>query len=383
MKNIKSIGQSLYLLIHNTKVRSNCRYKLREICAGKHLPEVSKAVISEYNDLWETVDRKPDPIFLRCMIAVSGVQSPLFIPEDTYYTKIEPTLNNRVYAIAYNDKNFFERYLHEHRKLFPITYLRRISGVFYDRNFDSVSKAEVKSILKDLAQDEEYILKPATETGAGDGVCVIRFDNDMALIDGKPLNLDKFLNDLCARKYYDFVLQERIKQCDWFSHFCPNATNIIRVFSYRSVITNEIHILHSYYRYGFYEDSFKMYLKNGGLRQGINLDGLLDDYAIGYNGDIDKELAVINSESIRVVPMYKEIIETVQCIGPKFYHHRLLGFDFIIDQQEKVRLLEVNLRNIGMIHHQLINGPLFGKYTNEIVDYCKTNQKSASVHFYY
>lgn len=383
MVKLKKIWQSTYLLMHNRKIVANCNSKLIKICSNKKLESVDAQTQRQYLQTWSALKCKPNLLFLKCMYSVSKVKSPLFVPEDVFYTRVEPVLNNRVYAVAYNDKNFFERYLHEFKELFPRVFLRGVNGVFYGPEYEYVPRDGIKGIIKNLDCNLEYILKPATETGAGDDVRLVRVIGESVSVNQITLTIDQFIDSLGKHKFLDFVFQERILQCEWFKHFCPEATNIIRVFSYRSVVTNEVYILHSYFRYGYYKDTFEVYLKNGGLRHGIRSDGTLADYPINYYGNIQPSNLLSDSIDRREVPKYKEIVGVVRAVGEKFYHHRLLGFDFIVDSQDRVRLLEVNLRNIGMIHHQMINGPLFGEFTNEVVDYCSLNRKSASSHFYY
>ena len=163
MKKYKKLGHRMYLHMHDRKIIRNCNIKLKNICRGKVLQGVDGSVFREYCRLWSPLGITPSMLFLNCACSISGKVSPEFIPEDIYYTRVEPALNNRLFALAYNDKNFFERYLHEFREMFPKVYLRGIGGEFYDGDFNPVAISEVNGILQGLEDDKDYILKPATE----------------------------------------------------------------------------------------------------------------------------------------------------------------------------------------------------------------------------
>lgn len=383
MSSVARVGQFTYLYLHNWNIRQKCRNKLNRIYIGKNIYAVEKSIKEQYCSLWESMGVKADIKFLKCACTISGVVSPYFVPEYIYYTWIEPALNHYLFAIPYNDKNFFERYLHEFQDMFPSAYLRGSADEFYDGSYNRLSSHQVFQRLSVMASPESYILKPAIETGAGDNVSVLNISKKDIIVDNTAMNHMQFIEMLRKKYNMNFIIQERIKQSDWFSSFNNQATNIIRMFAYRSVLDNRIHVLHTYIRYAAENSTFQDYLRDGGYRRGINNDGQLAAYSINRYGDVISDIAIPLLSRKNLVPYYSSMIEAVKLIGSRFYHHRLLGFDFIVDSNDKIRLLEVNLRNIGMIHHQLIDGPLFGEYFDEVVTYCRDHIKSASVHFYY
>ena len=71
---------------------------------------------------------------------------------------------------------------------------------------------------------------------------------------------------------------------------------------------------------------------------------------------------------------------TAKAIASSFLYHRLIGFDFCVDEDSKVILIEANLYDIG-ISHQMLSGPLFREYTDEIIEYCARNKKTISFDF--
>ena len=111
-----------------TKANYQSRKKLTKV--GKSLPNArpDKKLESEYLQKWKKLAKSPSVLYPRYYAAINGIKSSLYAPENIYYTKIEPVLNNRTFAQAYADKNFYEKFLANHKAIFPNTILRGING---------------------------------------------------------------------------------------------------------------------------------------------------------------------------------------------------------------------------------------------------------------
>lgn len=380
---VKEIIGKPYAKAYDMLVAYYAYNRLSKIIKGKQLQDVKPSIEKEYKELWKSLGITPSTRFLKCMIGISGIESPFYVPEYINFRIIEPILNYTLFNYPYNDKNFYERYLHEYRDIFPRVYLRGANSSFYNGDYVGLSQAEAQNILTNLDPEREYILKPANQSGAGKNVTLLTVKKDKILIDGRAVTLRELLESLRKGKYHNFVLQERLRQSDWFGLVCSEATNIIRVYTYRSVNTNDIHILHSYFRRAGKNEKFQHYLKHGGWRQGINPEGLLDDFAMDYFGNKISATEHADYYKDSKVPHYEKIVEITKEISSKYIYHRLLGFDIIVDANEKIRLLEINTREIGMLHHQMISGPFYGEHTHEVIDYCRDNRKSPFIHLFY
>jgi hypothetical protein len=60
----------------------------------------------------------------------------------------------------------------------------------------------------------------------------------------------------------------------------------------------------------------------------------------------------------------------------------LLGFDFCVTENNEIKLLEINCKNIEINFLQMNNGPLFGEYSKEIIDYCLHTKKNVVIDFH-
>src|SRR5699024_2707230 len=80
-----------------------------------------------------TSDYKKELVWHKAFSAISGIQDARYIPEDIFYTKIEPTLNRFDLAPAYVDKNMSDKLFSDFKQ--PKTILRNMNGSYYDSDY--------------------------------------------------------------------------------------------------------------------------------------------------------------------------------------------------------------------------------------------------------
>ena len=78
---------------------------------------------------------------------------------------------------------------------------------------------------------------------------------------------------------------------------------------------------------------------------------------------------------------FVDIKSLINSLALEFPYHRLLGFDFNVDEEGKLKLFEVNNLYIGIINQQMNTGPLFGRFTDEVIDFCRRNRKTVAFNF--
>jgi hypothetical protein len=81
--------------------------------------------------------------------------------------------------------------------------------------------------------------------------------------------------------------------------------------------------------------------------------------------------------------MHHRMIEIAQELASQFPYHRILGFDFCVNQNGQVQLLEVNCKNIEVNFMQMNNGPLFQDHLARIIAFTNTNRKQHLFEFHY
>lgn len=172
----------------------------------------------------------------------------------------------------------------------------------------------------------------------------------------------------------NYILQKIIQQHKFFSQFNESSLNTLKIFTYRSVMSNHIEILHSILRVGAKGERVDNF-RAGGYSIGIDTSGKLNNYACTKDGKKIKKVNQINLESNQfIIPFFENIKQTAVAIASKNIYHRLLGLDMTIDYENNICCLEVNNDFNEINFFQFNNGSLFGEFTEEIIEYCINNR---------
>lgn len=297
---------------------------------------------------------------------MSGINNHLFVPESVYYSIIEPILNDFTFHKSYSDKNFYDQFYGY--DLFPETLFRKIDGKFYDKSYKSLSENALNKFLN--FGFDSIVVKPALDSGGGRGVELFIYNSGVYLNkEGVKLNAEYFKN----KSLGDIVVQRKIKQVEFLSSFNESSVNTIRVLTYKSVRTGQIHILQAILRIGksgeFVDNS-----NAGGYSIGINKEGTLNKFAIDKSGNKFFTLHNIDFSNSFTVPFFDKVIEAAKFIAERNLHHSLLGLDLIICDDFSVKCIEVNNAYNEINFFQCNNGPLFEPFTEEILKYCIENK---------
>lgn len=367
---MKRIKKLIGLLI-KLRIRINLNRKVRKISRSIKLNKVSHKLTQQNTSFWKSVDKTHSSKWFRVYQSINGNKDYRYISEATYYAEVEPRLNNASFAEAYSDKNFYEKLVD--KALMPTIILRSIDGVLYtpDNQIFHGASDEINQIL---ANASEIVIKKSTETGGGRGVAVYNFAN---LTDNFKQNPIDYLKATFGR---NFIVQEYIKQHSFFRQFNESSVNTVRIFTYRSVVTNEIIILQAVLRVGK-KGAVVDNQASGGISCGIDINTAeLNDFAVTKYGH-----KLFNSSNVsfakQQVPLFEQMKEIAKRVASKYVYHRLLGFDFAVNSTEQVKLIEVNNKNNEINFYQMNNGPLFGEYSEEIINYCKEAPKTINFDF--
>lgn len=354
------------------------RIKIKRIYSHLRIKKkiFDKGKLREHKKKWSSLKNNVNPLWYKVFNFLCNSKDINFVPEDIYYTIIEPCLNNKQLAKAYSDKNFYNKmYGYE---LFPDIILRNIDGFYYDKYYNRILKDQVNnSLLK--GKNDKLIIKPAIDTGGGKSVELFN------KLNGKYINGfgEELTNNWLEKNYErNFLIQEYINQHGFFKQFNKDSVNTVRIFTYRSIKDDQVIILQAVLRVGK-KGSHVDNQASGGVSCGINNEGILNTFFIDKFGN---KLSSINGVSVgdsTKVPMFAEMIDQAKDVAKANLYSRLLGFDFYIDINAKVKLIEINNINNEINFYQMNNGPLFKNYTNEIIDYCKESYKTFVLDFNY
>ena len=333
-------------------------------------------LVKKYKNYWSGFGRNISPDWLKVYVSVSGIFDYRFIPENIYYSEIEPRLNFKPYSKAWTDKSLYHKFLD--RSLLPAVFLRNINGIVLNEDYQPLDQTELNKLSEEL-RNQELIIKPTIDTGGGKAVAKVSWENGNIKITPAIGNIE-LLADLMNFYRRNFILQEYIQQHEFFGQFNETSLNTIRIFTYRSVTDNKIKILHKILRIGR-NGNIVDNQASGGIACGINIAGILNEYGVDKYGTKYYYSNSIKFSEINEVPFLNQITDKAIEVAGEYYYSRLLGLDFCVDHAGRVYLIEVNCLNNEINFYQMNNGPLFGEYAREIKEYCTKNKKTILLDF--
>lgn len=301
---------------------------------------------------WKYFNRKVNYATLRVCKNISGVAQPFYIPEEVFVADIEPSLNNTSAVEYLTFKSLYNRYFSGN--IFPKPYFHNMDGEYLDADLNPVSFTRIEEISKKL--NYPLVFKPNKDSIGGKDVFFPKTYRE--LID---LVIDK----------KNFVVQEKIKQHAFFSRFNSNGLNTIRVCLYRSVKDNHIHILNCALRMGVGGSLDN--LTAGGIVSFIKNDGFLHGYALDKYGKKFYRHPDTQLTFEAQIPKFSVLRKLAISIMHKVFYSRITSLDLCLDEEGNWRVIEINIFSQTTRFSQYAGHPFFGKFTDEVVEYCKQN----------
>ncbi len=305
-----------------------------------------KPLVSNY-PLFSKIDRK----WLDFFYSSNGIADAEYIPLRYYYNFIEPCLNDQPLLATLQDKNFYELFFKEIKT--PKTVFRRINGFFFNNNYGQILLNN--KTLDDIRSNYNRILvKPSIDSGSGKFILLFELNEP----EGKLKCGNNELNMEFLQNYgKDFIIQEFVKQHQFFKRFNTTSNNTLRVFTYRSVVDNVVNILHILLRIGK-SGSYLDHDNLGGVGISIKDDGFFDEFAYNDNGERFPSINNINFKEVGKVPFINELKKIAVKIAQNVYYARLLAMDFTVDDEGNILLIEINCWGNGITQYQMNNGSL-------------------------
>lgn len=328
---------------------------------------------SEYLAKWRHLSRKPHVAPFRLFSQYTGAD-PNIVPEDISATIIQPLLNPIEYRPYYQDKNMFDKILSP--EIMPVTLLRGMHGKSFDVKYRSTE--DVKSIISKICREEERIfIKPSVNSSSGDAVIGFnRADDGLlhSLKDGTVFD-ENWLNNY-KKDNPNYILQRGLKQHKDVAFYNTSSINTIRVVTYRSVTDEKSHFLRAVIRIGK-RGAFVDNAHAGGVFVGIDCNGILGKYACDqYGNRYDSFNGIDFNGTCHFIPHFEQIIQFAEKVASQIHHARLVAQDICLQDNGEPCLIEFNLRAFAPWVFQFVSGSVFGKYTDEIINYCVQNRKN-------
>ena len=313
----------------------------------KELSEDQENKIKKY---WEKYTDDFDIAYHRYYIDKTGKFDERFIPDDLFVGYIDGYLNNRAIEPGVADKNYFDLYLKGFN--LPKTYVHLINGIFEDKDYNIISKDKAIDILSSASN---ITIKPSMASYGGKGVKFFKNPTKSELIE----YFDKLEDE-------NLIFQETVKQSQETAKLHPGSLNTIRIMTL--ILAGEVKVLPwSAFRMGIGKSKVDN-ASFGGIYCKINEDGTLSNFAYDALGKrFDKHPDGGDFSSVKFDFMDK-IKVLVKEAAQRFPHFRLIGWDIAITEDNEPIIIEANLTMSGMDVIETICGPLFGQYTEKVLE---------------
>ena len=314
-------------------------------------------------DYWKKFTDDFDISYHKYYIDRTGKFDERFIPDDLFVGYIDGYLNNRAIEPGVSDKNYFDLYLKDFK--LPETYIHLINGIFEDKNYNIISLKKAKEILYGK---NKIVIKPSMASYGGKNVVILE--------NPSKDEIDAFLDDLPAD---NLIFQECIEQSTETAKLHPKSLNTIRIMTL--ILDNDIKILPYAFRMGVGASKVDN-ASFGGIYCKINEDGTLSDFAydaLGKRFDRHPDGGEFSSVKFEFMDEVKSLVKEA---AQRFPHFRLIGWDIAINDKNEPVIIEANLTMSGMDVIETICGPLFGKYTDKVLEevFLQKHKKKTGMH---
>lgn len=311
-------------------------------------PEQQKA----FDDFWlENYGRRISSRWHKLYQSFNRVFNPTYIPEILYTVGFEPRGNDCVYTSVLQDKAYVEAFTGGTDVVVPETIAAQSGGLYRDSRYNVITKQDVMTRLKAAG---DIVIKPTVGGSSGRGVQFFNTVADMPTIEQVLQQLDGT----------EHIIQRAIRQHPVFAALHAGSVNTIRMITY--ICGDEICCAPICMRIG-QGDSHLDNIHAGGIVIGVTSDGKLLEtgYQLGWN---DQRIVMQEHPDSKIkfagyqLPKIPQMIEQAKKIHAHFTHIRFVSFDFTVDEDENIVLIESNLQSQGMWFPQIIHGQsLFGK----------------------
>ncbi len=365
----RTLSAKLYYLRRDLEIYEDYQDMKRRIIEPV---QVDKHIYREYQKMWGwgrsvIVPRN----ILEVCSTLNKFQTPEYLPDNVYFSTIDPLLNNKQMAWGYSEKGNYARLYDIDNE--PMSLLRNLNGLFFDFKRHPIINPEV-FLTQELKKQVKIVVKPTIDSWGGRNVLVFKKDaGDQWHCVNDEVELS--LQNLQKYYYRNYVVQEYVEQHAFYKRFNPTSFNTFRIYVYRSPVDEIPHVLHSALRVGV-AGSVVDNVKAGGVGIYVKPDGT---FLHGYNKQMDKIDFLPYEPSVKLTeigkaPKLEEMHNLAKKVALKMPYNRMVAFDINLDTEGKPRLIELNASNAGLLP-QVYGSTFFGAFTQEVVEYCRRQKK--------
>ena len=323
---------------------------------------IDSDVVSRHQKLWGVLGLGTTDYWVTWLSNISGTVDYRYCPEDLLYGCVERVLNDCARSgFGCEDKNQF--FLYVPHEMQAKTYLRFVRGAFYDEEFRWVSEKAAQSILDSTQM--ELIGKVCVNSLGGHGITKFEPHDERLKV------------DWIKKQAVSYVVQEKIRQCDFAAQFNPHSANSCKIVTLRCPWSGEIKVVKAGMRFGQTKSVFDN-LSSGGLSVCVDVNtGALSPIAYNwYHCDPHPAHPLTGLRFAGAVhPHWVAMKAAAIKYAAKVPDMNMLSWDMLADADGNVKILEVNATSQSSDWLQFAHGSLFGDETENVVDWCAKNKQ--------
>lgn len=311
------------------------------------LPALTNSEMVEIKKAWPCFKfRKLDLAWSRVYKMKKGF-SPWFL-NDAQYVELLRRTNPKNQVEALQNKAMCDVYFPD--ITFPRVFVRCLNGIYYDTTMKQLSLEEVCSIL---LQQSCFMIKPSIDSMCGKGVKRI-------VTEGKT---HEDIMIMVKEAGSNFITQEVIRQHPDIQKLNETSLNCCRV---TTLLLNGKFDYSAIIKFGKKNSNIDNW--NSGYLTGITKDGIIKDVAY----DVDLNEISITDNGTRFgglkYPCFDEMICQLELWHKKYFANcGVVGWDVIINECNKVNVIEANLAFPGIQAEQLCGDLFFEPFQDEIL----------------
>jgi len=305
--------------------------------------------IQEIDALWhQAYGRKVSKDWNRLYQSYTGQFDAKYFPEILFTTKLEMLMNPRHVCRALSDKNLLEILFKDDEVKLPKTIVSNAWSYLYDENHNIINKEKMSGILRDAGN---IVIKPTINTNSGIGITMHNIQNGKDLLSGESVET------IILKLNKNYIIQERLVAHPDYVRLYDKSINTIRVITY--IVDNSLHHAPLALRIGR-GGKFVDNLHAGGIMIGLTDQGILNKVAFSEMQDkfYKHPDSGVVFEGYRV-PSTLRIIDAAKRLHGHIPGVGIISWDFMIDKDENVVIIECNLSSQSIWFPQIVNGCSF------------------------
>lgn len=368
---MSGIITSFIAFLKVTKRHFKYAHRIRHLMQMHHIENKPVSGEQAYIAFWRQLYAHVEPYSYRMYSHYCG-NTPYIVPEDIGHSFIEPKLNPIRFTSFYEDKNILPLLLPD--GAMPRTLLCRMNGGLIlnaDMSVSPIFENATPSEIFTYVRAHDVILKPSLDSSSGRRV--MKFHN--VANQYVAVNDETVVLDAAFLMQYgnDWVLQEAITQHSDLDAFCSTSVNTIRVFTYRSVVDEQVYVTSASLRIG-HQGSVVDNLHAGGGFVGIDVKTgkLMCEVLDQYGNRTDSINGINFAQNEFSIPNMMDVLNFAKKVATHNHHCRLIALDITITEDGTPKLIEWNVTPYSYSYWiPMMTGVTpFGDKTEEIVKYC-------------